>query len=86
MDNQKELVGFKLSDESVSLEGQDLVGKAVVSHQGKIGSLKVTFEGKVEFIPMVNRGIDWLEQKIPGDQKFIAESLKAAIANLKIKV
>lgn len=82
----KPLVGFELQEKSVELEGQDVVAKAVAIHQGKIGSLKVSVEGKLEFLPLVNQAIDWVEKKIPGDQSFIAASLKAAVSQIKIKL
>lgn len=84
MENKK-LVGLDIQDESIALEGQDLVGKVSAVHQGKIGSMKLTIEGKLEFLPLVNKGIDLLEQVIPGDQKAVAEMLKTAVANIKIK-
>lgn len=82
---EKQLVGFEVSEKSISLDGQDIVGKASAYHVGKIGSLKVSVEGKFEFIPFVNKAVDKLEELIPGDQKAIAEVLKATIANIKIK-
>lgn len=81
----KELVGLEVVEKSVALEGQDLVGKVAAQHVGKIGSLKVSVEGKFGFLPLVNAGIDKLEELIPGDQKAIAAMLKSAVAQIKIK-
>lgn len=82
---EKKLVGFEVVDQSVALDGQDVVGKVSAQHVGKMGSLKVTLEGKFEFLPLVNKGIDKLEELIPGDQKVIASILKDQVAKIKIK-
>jgi len=81
----KELVGFEISEKSVNLEGQELVGKISAIHVGKIGSLELSLKGKFEFIPLVNSGLDKLEEIIPGDQKAIFAIIKTGIANIKIK-
>lgn len=85
MDNEKELVGFEVVDQSVKLEGQDLAASISAQHVGKLGSLKVSLEGKIEFLPLVNKAIDKLEELIPGDQKVIASIIKDQVAKIKIK-
>ncbi len=85
MSDDKKLVGFEVVGQSIALEGQDVVGSIAAQHVGKLGSLKVSVEGKFEFIPLINKGIDKLEELIPGDQKGIAAMLKTAVSQIKIK-
>lgn len=81
----KKNVGIEIVDEQIKLEGQDVVGKVAAQHVGKYGSLKLTLEGKFEFIPLVNKAIDQIEKIIPGDQSAVAEMLKLAVSKIKIK-
>jgi lipase chaperone LimK len=81
---EKALVGIEVTEKSVKLEGQDLVGAVSAHHVGKIGSLKVSFEGRFEFLPLANKAIDKLEELVPGDQKAIAQILKSTLASIKI--
>lgn len=83
--SEKKLVGLEIADESISLEDQNLVGKASLNHVGKLGSVKLTIEGKFELLPLVNAGIDKLEALIPGDQSFFAAMAKEAVSKIKIK-
>lgn len=59
-------------------------GKAIVTveHVGKIGSVKLVAE--LEAKPLLAQAIDEVEKLIPGDQKFLAEGLKAALAKVEI--
>lgn len=86
MSQSQELVGLEVVEKSVALEGQDLVAKVAAQHVGKIGSLKVSVEGKFEFLSLVNKAIDKIEEIIPGDQKAVASLLKGAISQIKIKL
>jgi hypothetical protein len=81
---EKQLVGIEVTDKTLKLEGQDLIGVLNAQHVGKVGSLKLTVEGKFELLPFVNTAIDKLEELIPGDQKMIAGLLKSAVAQIKI--
>lgn len=83
MDN-KELVGFEISEKSIDLNEGKLIGKAVGNHVGKLGFLKITVEGGFSAIPLLSKGIDWLEEKIPGDQKALAALAKDALAKIKL--
>lgn len=82
---EKQLVGIEVVDKSLSLEGQDVVGKIAVEHVGKVGSLKLSFEGKIEFLPLVGKLIDKIEELIPGDQKALAAIAKDSLSKIKIK-
>lgn len=82
---EKKMVGIEVVEKSIGLEGSDIVGKAAVQHVGKIGSLKLTLEGKFEFLPLINKGVDMLEKLIPGDQTLFATMAKEAISKIKIK-
>ena len=84
MPESKELKGFAVENESIKVEGLDLVGNVDLVHVGKIGSIKVKIEGNFELIPMVHKAIDKLEELIPGDQKAMAEMLKNAIKLIKL--
>jgi len=85
MDVNKDLVGIKLVDKSIDLEGQDIVGKVALAHVGKLGKLKLTLEGSFELMPLANKAIDssvdFIEKKIPGDQTFMAEGFKITLKN-----
>lgn len=87
---ENKLVGIDLDEKSVEIVGQDLVGKLSAVHQGKIGSLKLTLEGKIEFIPFahssIDKVIDWAEKKIPGDQTVVAEGIKTTLKSLVSKI
>ena len=83
---EKKLVGFDIVEKSVSLEEESLVGKVSAIHVGKIGSIELSIKGKFEALPLINSAIDKLEEIIPGDQKMIADLLKAAVAKIKIKL
>ena len=83
--SEKKLVGFEVVDESIALEDESLVGKVAVNHVGKLGSVKLTLEGKFELLPLVYAGIDKLEAIIPGDQTLFASMAKEAISKIKIK-
>lgn len=82
---EKKMVGVEIVGKSLSLEGQDVVGSIAAQHVGKIGSVKLTLEGKLEFLPLVNKGIDAIEKLIPGDQTLFANMAKEAVSKLKIK-
>ena len=77
-------VGFEVSEKNIDIVEGELQGKVVVKHQGQIGWLKVSVEGGVSALPFLNKGIDWLEQKIPGDQKVWAQLAKDAVAKIKL--
>lgn len=91
MDVVKKNVGIEIVDESVEIVDKDLVAKASAQHIGKYGSLKLTLEGKFEFVPLAHNAIDkscdFIEKKIPGDQTLLFEgikvSLKGAISKIK---
>lgn len=82
---EKEYKGLEIENPSLALKEENLVGALELVHQGKIGGIKIKIEGQAKFIPMVEKAIDKLEEIIPGDQKAVAEMLKAAVKNLKIK-
>lgn len=82
---EKEYKGLEVENPSLVLKEENLVGAVELVHQGKIGGIKIKIEGKAKFIPMVEKAIDKLEEIIPGDQKAVAEMLKAAVKNIKIK-
>lgn len=88
--SEKKLVGLELVEKSVDIVGQDIVGKAAVQHVGKLGSLKLTLEGKFEFIPLASKAIDtavdFVEKKIPGDQTLYAEGLKGTLKTALSKI
>lgn len=77
--------GLEIENESVSLEGESLVAKADLVHEGKLGGIKISIVGHAKFIPAIEKGIDKLEEIIPGDQSAIAAMLKTAVRNIKIK-
>jgi len=81
---EKKLTGGEPESNSLESEQGKLLGKAVVKHQGKLGWLKVSIEGGVTAIPFIHKGIDWLEQKIPGDQKAWAQLAKDAVEKIKL--
>lgn len=83
---EKELKGLEIENEQIKLEGEDIVGSVDLVHQGKLGGLTISIKGNFKLIPLLDKGIDKLEQIIPGDQKAIAESLKGAIRLIKIKL
>ena len=83
MDNVKN-VGIEISDKSVELKDGELVGKIVGHHQGQSGWLKVSVEGGISALPFINGAIDWLEAKIPGDQKAWASLAKDALSKIKL--
>jgi len=83
---EKELKGLSVENESIKLDGEKLIGSVNLVHQGKLGGIVVKIEGNFSLIPLVEKAIDKLEEVIPGDQKSIAETLKAAIKLIKIKV
>lgn len=82
---EKELVGFKVEKPDIKLEGENLIGAVEANHVGKIGHIKIKVEGGFQFLPLVNKAVDKLEELIPGDQKAIAGMIKAAISQIKIK-
>lgn len=82
---EKDLVGIEVESKSITLEGDNLVGKVAAKHVGKIGYLKLSIEGGIEFKPLAYKAIDFVEQKIPGDQTAFAAIAKAAIDKIKIK-
>ena len=82
---EKEYKGFEVENESIAIEGESVVGKVDLVHQGKIGGIKITIEGKAEFFPLVDKAIDKLEQIIPGDQTDVTSMLKTALRSIKIK-
>jgi hypothetical protein len=90
MDNESQAsepvknVGFEISEKKIDLEGGEVVGKIAGTHVGQLGSLKITLEGKFSALPLINKGIDFLEAKIPGDQKVYAQLLKDAVAKIKL--
>jgi hypothetical protein len=73
MDN--ELVA---ADVDVKFEGGKV--KVSVNHVGKHGGAKL--EAYAEAKPFLDKAIDEIEKLVPGDQKIMAATLKAAIANL----
>lgn len=77
-------IGFELSEKDIDLVGGEVVGKVSGQHVGQLGSLKITLEGKFSALPLINKGIDFLEAKIPGDQKIYAQLLKDAVAKIKL--
>lgn len=83
--SEEKLVGLEVESKSLDLVDGDLVGKASVKHQGKIGYLKISVEGGISALEFVNKGIDFLEEKIPGDQKIYAALIKEQIAKIKFK-
>jgi hypothetical protein len=87
---EQKLVGIELVEKNVDVVGQDIIGKVAVKHQGKIGFLKLTLEGGIEFIPFANKAIDatvdFLEKKIPGDQTLAAEGLKLTLKSYLSKI
>lgn len=85
LQEEKKMVGVEVVDKSIGLEGQDIAGRVAVQHVGKIGSVKLTIEGKFEFLPLINKGIDQIEKMIPGDQTLFATMAKEAISKIKIK-
>ena len=80
-----ELKGLAIENEQVKLEGEDIVGSVDLVHQGKLGGVTINIKGNFKLIPLVEKGIDKLEEIIPGDQKGIAETLKLAVRSIKIK-
>ena len=84
--SDKELVGVKISEESIKLEGENIVGSALVSHKGKYGFLNIKVEGGYQLLPFLDKAIDKLEEIIPGDQTMLAATLKGAIRSIKVKI
>jgi hypothetical protein len=84
MTEEKKLVGVEIEEKSIEIKDSQLVGKIALKHQGKIGGLKITLEGDVSAVPFINKGIDWLESVIPGDQKAWAQLAKEAVAKIKL--
>lgn len=82
---EKEYKGLEIENPSLALKEENLEGALDLVHQGKIGGIKIRIEGHAKFIPMVEKAIDKLEEIIPGDQKAVAEMLKTAVKNIKIK-
>lgn len=82
--SDKELVGFDLTEKDIDLVNGEVVGKVAAKHQGKLGWLKVSVEGGFSALPLVNKAIDFIEEKIPGDQKIYAQMLKDAVAKIKL--
>ncbi len=80
---EKKLVGLEIVEKDLDIVNGELVGKGAVKHVGKIGWFKLSLEGGVSALPFINKGIDWIEEKIPGDQKIYAQALKDAVAKIK---
>ena len=78
------LVGIEISKPDIDLVGGNVTASTAVSHRGKIGGFKITFDGDISFLPLVNSAVDWVEKKIPGDQTGIASVIKTALANIKL--
>lgn len=77
--------GLEIENPKIELKEENLIGSVDLVHEGKIGGIKVNISGYAKFIPMLDSAIDKLEEIIPGDQKAVAEMLKAALKNIKIK-
>lgn len=82
---EQKLVGVEIVSKSVKLEGENVVGAVAAQHVGKLGFVKITLEGGFQLLPLVGKGIDKLEELIPGDQKVLAQMAKTALMNIKIK-
>jgi hypothetical protein len=76
-------IGLELVEKDIDLVEGELVGTATVKHQGQLGWLSLKLEGGFSARPLLFKGIDWLEEKIPGDQTIIASMLKTTINNIK---
>jgi len=85
MSEEKELKGFEIEEKKLDLVDGELIGKVTGKHQGKIGFIKISIEGGIGALAFINKGIDFLEEKIPGDQKLYAEIIKEQIAKIKFK-
>ena len=85
MPEEKELKGFEVVEKDLDLVDGELIGKIAGKHQGKIGSIKISVEGSISALEFINKGIDFLEEKIPGDQKLYAQIIKEQIAKIKFK-
>lgn len=83
--NEK-LVGIEVKPGKIELAGESVVGSVVATHRGKIGGFKLTLEGDLMLLPMLDKAIDKLEEIIPGDQKFIAGTIKTLVRNIKFKL
>lgn len=80
-----EYKGLAIENEQIKLEDENIVGSVDLVHQGKLGGLTVNIKGNFKLMPMLEKGIDKLEELIPGDQKAVASMLKSAVRQIKIK-
>lgn len=84
MSNQeKKLVGFDVTKADVGVEDGQVKGDVVAEHVGKIGSLKISLEAKLDAKPFLHKAVDMIEKAIPGDQSKWANMAKLAIDNIK---
>lgn len=90
MEVEKKLVGVEIVDKKIAVVGTDLVGVVSAQHIGKIGKLKLTLEGSLEFIPFAEKAIDsavnFVEKQIPGDQTLAAEAVKVTLKGFLAKI
>lgn len=84
MTEENKLVGFELVKKELDIVNGELVGEAEGKHVGKLGWLSVSIKGGFSAIPVIHKGIDWLEKKIPGDQTAWAGILKDAVSKIKV--
>lgn len=76
-------IGFEMSKPDIDLVNGEVIGSVSGKHVGQIGSLEISIKGKFSALPLINKGIDFLEAKIPGDQSALALTLKTLIAGIK---
>ena len=76
-------IGLELTEKDIDLVDGNLVASGAVTHQGQYGYLKLRLEGSFSLKPFIHKAIDWLEEKVPGDQTVIATILKTSVDNIK---
>lgn len=85
MDKEAEIknIGFEISKPDIDLVNGEVIGSVSGKHVGQLGELEISIKGKFSALPFINKGIDFIEKKIPGDQSVLAASLKGLVASIK---
>lgn len=76
-------IGFEISKPDIDIVNGEVIGSVSGKHVGQLGALEISIKGNFSALPVINKGIDFLESKIPGDQSALALTLKTLIANIK---
>jgi DNA-binding protein YbaB len=79
-------VDTKVSEVKFDIEGGKAVVSAEVSVKHELVELEIPVKLKVSTSPIVDKVVEVIEEAIPGDQKALAEILKAKIKDALEKV